>query len=574
MKIRALNTIKDKDEKALGVARGVARAALAAAEREVLADKFDPAKKLVDVADAAARKADAKELQELREPVQARKDELKALQEEFQRVEAAQAKLKQMADDPDANLTVGKWWCLIKGKWDDGLPLLVKGNDATLKAIAQKDVAKPAEAPAQMAVAEEWRKLAQKEKGRAKKNLQLRARHWYEVAEAKVAAAEKPKLEARLKALREATAPKGRLAPGSFYGRRVEDRVLLLRRGGGTYRSEEAVEQGLKWLSQHQDVSGDTAGKWSMNEFQKAGKCACQEPGGGYDIAGTAFGLLPMLGYGDTHTRGTYSRHIARGLSFLGKKQGERGDGSFGDNMYENALATMAMCEACGMSRDKSLRRSAQAAVNFIVYAQHEKGSWAYKARDAGDLSVSGWNFMAIKTGEMAGLEVPDEAYEKATQFLNQVMAPGGMGYGYNAPSTSPPTSAVGILLREYLGWGPNQYTQAHAIQSLVSGENFSTFDRPAIYYLYYLTQVLHHHGGKEWEVWNPRLRDMLISLQDRGEGAGILSHQKGSWSPMADTHGSAGGRIMYTSLALLILEVYYNHVPLYNYDPLLVEEP
>jgi len=32
----------------------------------------------------------------------------------------------------------------------------------------------------------------------------------------------------------------------------------------------------------------------------------------------------------------------------------------------------------------------------------------------------------------------------------------------------------------------------------------------------------------------------------------------------VGDPHGSAGGRLMVTSLALLTLEVYYRHLPLY----------
>ena len=43
-------------------------------------------------------------------------------------------------------------------------------------------------------------------------------------------------------------------------------------------------------------------------------------------------------------------------------------------------------------------------------------------------------------------------------------------------------------------------------------------------------------------------------------------AHQDGSWPP--DGEGlNDGGRIMWTSLSLLELEVYYRHLPLYRRD-------
>ena len=52
---------------------------------------------------------------------------------------------------------------------------------------------------------------------------------------------------------------------------------------------------------------------------------------------------------------------------------------------------------------------------------------------------------------------------------------------------------------------------------------------------------------------WNAKTRDWLIEQQDMGDG-----HPRGSWSPQQDKHGTAGGRVMTTALAVLVLEVYY----------------
>jgi len=88
----------------------------------------------------------------------------------------------------------------------------------------------------------------------------------------------------------------------------------------------------------------------------------------------------------------------------------------------------------------------------------------------------------------------------------------------------------------------------------------------PSMYYYYYATQVMHHVGGPDWDMWNARMRPMLIAKQDRGTTP-RFPHLKGSWSPTGDYHAGSGGRVMMTSLAILTLEVYYRHLPLYRRD-------
>ncbi len=42
---------------------------------------------------------------------------------------------------------MGTFFCLLKGDWEKGLPMLAKGSDAALKKLAEQELAKPAEAP-------------------------------------------------------------------------------------------------------------------------------------------------------------------------------------------------------------------------------------------------------------------------------------------------------------------------------------------------------------------------------------------------------------------------------------------
>jgi len=63
---------------------------------------------------------------------------------------------------------------------------------------------------------------------------------------------------------------------------------------------------------------------------------------------------------------------------------------------------------------------------------------------------------------------------------------------------------------------------------------------------------------GTHWKAWNDRLRDHLIKTQS------VKGALAGSWAPV-DARERAGGRICSTALRLLMLEVYYRHLPLYR---------
>ena len=43
------------------------------------------------------------------------------------------------------------------------------------------------------------------------------------------------------------------------------------------------------------------------------------------------------------------------------------------------------------------------------------------------------------------------------------------------------------------------------------------------------------------------------------------MSHAKGSWDPVPGSHNGRGGRLYFTSMATMILEVYYRHMPIYG---------
>jgi hypothetical protein len=342
---------------------------------------------------------------------------------------------------------------------------------------------------------------------------------------------------------------------GGFKQRmRAETRSRLAARDGGSPLSEAAVGRGLDFIQNHQSPRGS----WSFGHFHEHGKCNCTGQANHDDVAATALCLMPYLGAGHTHKNASkYTKNVENGIRYLILTQNREGE--FHPLMYSHALATMALCEAYGLTNDVALRGPAQRALDYLVDAQSKEGGWRYARKQVGyDTSVGGWALMALKSGQMAGLRVPPEAMNRAKKWLDDAGTPDGAAYGYTTRGEGVNTTAVGLLCREYLGWGPRNPGLQAGIQRLQVWK-----PQPAnMYFSYYATQVMHHAGGPAWDTWNPVMRDGLIVAQDQGTDP-QHPHHKGSWHHK----GSYAGRLMDTSLSILTLEVYYRHLPLYRRD-------
>ena len=364
------------------------------------------------------------------------------------------------------------------------------------------------------------------------------------------------------------TAPKsdlmatiGSVAGSGLEGRGAAERGKMIKKYGGNEASEAAVARALKWLAAHQLPNG----AWSFDHRQCPncqGKCS--HPGSlsnGYNGA-TAMALLPFLGAGQTHKSGKYKETVQRGLYFLvnnGKaKPGPRGEWSeSGGSMYSHGLAAITLCEAYAMTQDRELMVPAQLSINHIVYAQDPVGGgWRYQPKQPGDTSAVGWQLMALKSGHMAYLQVPPVTVQGAMRFLDSVQSDSGAKYGYTSPGSGQATTAVGLLCRMYLGWKKDN-------GALHRGVEFLSQKGPSannMYYNYYATQVMRHFEGEMWDKWNTKMRDSLVNSQIK------RGHEEGSWHMGRGDHGSErGGRLYCTSMATMILEVYYRHLPIYG---------
>jgi hypothetical protein len=345
---------------------------------------------------------------------------------------------------------------------------------------------------------------------------------------------------------------------GGLGGRSGAQRQKLVQSGGGSAESEAAVEAALKWFINHQMPDGSWNFDLTMSpSCQGQCKHAAAKGAKQYPIAGpTALAILPFLGRGYTHKEGPYKKQMEFAFNALATKV-VKGKGNAGEGSYVQGLAGICLSEAYAMTQDPRLQMPAQLAVNYIMASQDPVGGgWGYGYRAPGDTSILGWNLMGLKSGHMAFLQVDPICVKRAVAFLDSVQSDEGSGYGYRGPGNSPPLTAAGLLCRMYLGWKKDHPALNRGLDRLAKmGPNNN------LYYDYYGTQVMHHVEGDRWVAWNSKMRDMLVKAQAK------QGHEQGSWYEGFESgHGpEVGGRIYTTSLATMILEVYYRHLPIYS---------
>lgn len=356
--------------------------------------------------------------------------------------------------------------------------------------------------------------------------------------------------------------PLGTLLEGRDEGRRKE----LIEAFGGSDETEAAVARALGWLAKQQFKSGrPQAGLWSLKEPYADG--GSQEN----PLAATAMALLAFQGAGNTPEAGRHRDVVAKGWTALLRQQATDGSFAFSNlpqhhALYAHAMATYALCELYGMTHNPVYAAPAAAALAYAVEAQGPNGGWRYAPGDPGDMSVTGWYVMALKSGEIAGLSVPAETFTRINGFLDDVALEGGSRYGYRRDSALKPaggsTSAVsaeGLLARQFLGWNRADPRMMTGVESLLAETPLDWENVKNVYAWYYVTQVAHNIGGDPWARWNNGLKSLLPSTQVAN------GRETGSWDPSLDQWGPNGGRLFMTCFCTWMLEVYYRHLPLYE---------
>ncbi|HTL53351.1 MAG TPA: prenyltransferase/squalene oxidase repeat-containing protein, partial [Planctomycetota bacterium] len=222
---------------------------------------------------------------------------------------------------------------------------------------------------------------------------------------------------------------------GGAYGTRTGGgRKKAAIKGGGSKGSESAVDLALEWLAKHQEPDGH----WDTVKYaaQESGKC---------DTAATGLATLAFLGAGHTDRRGEWKDNVKRATDWIIKQQNADGcvmpgangkEASYGPG-YHHAICGLALAECYGMAKSPNIKDAAQKAINYSV-DKHQDGTgsdkkgWRYAAKTAGDISVSGWFIMQLKSARLAGLAVPQDGFQGAIAFLDSVEVKGQAGDPYS----------------------------------------------------------------------------------------------------------------------------------------------
>ena len=328
------------------------------------------------------------------------------------------------------------------------------------------------------------------------------------------------------------------------------------------------IMSGLRWLARAQGRDGSwNAQAWGGNKP--------------YTVGMTGLAMLAFHGAGFTEKRGPFQATIKRGLRWLRTQQ--RPDGSFPwETYYEQGIATMAVVEANALSRDPAIERMAQRAINYVCKTQPEHGGFRYTGavpRGEGDMSVTGWQIMAIKSALCTpGIEVPDEAVERSQTFLRNASRKYGTSAYIVASAApgSPAVTSVGMLCRIFLSGEDDVFGDEinAAATTLLARETDGgepiyggktkelTKD---LYYTYYSALAMYQAGEEYWRIWSKSYYGPLRTAIVRRERDADGRYVKGSWDPARYRWAKNGGRVYSTAMAVLSLEVPFRYLRVYR---------
>jgi hypothetical protein len=198
------------------------------------------------------------------------------------------------------------------------------------------------------------------------------------------------------------------------------------------------------------------------------------------------------------------------------------------------------------------LAQALELAVRAAITSQKKNplGAWRYSpdSNDA-DTSVAGAVLVGMLAARNAGLEVPDEAIDRALGYFQKMtsgsgqVAYSGLGFDDSVARVSIASLVHSIARRKDV----KEYDLTAAY--LKARLDQMTADNWAEYTRYYQAQALFQADFEDWQKWNKLLIRQLKQMQ-QGNGS---------------FRGTMGGETLDTSLSLLALALNYRFLPIYE---------
>ncbi|MCC7421874.1 MAG: terpene cyclase/mutase family protein [Planctomycetaceae bacterium] len=312
-------------------------------------------------------------------------------------------------------------------------------------------------------------------------------------------------------------------------------------------RVDDSIARALSFLAKTQQANGC----WKLDGF-------------GESTAGTSLAVMAFLAAGHVPSEGPYGTTIDRGIRWVLDHQQDNGmliERTSHGPMYDHGISTLMLAEVVGMCDRKTaddVRKALTSATRLILKAQNvakpnqHAGGWRYNhTSNDSDLSVTGWQLLALRAAKGCGCDVPAENIEAAVSYVKRC-GRDGRGFGYMPGAQGTPTlTGVGILALEVCG--------EHRDEMSLSGAQFlmdrplNTRDNYFYYGVYYCSVGLFKVGGRHWDEGHRHLRDILLSTQEN----------EGSWQSRGAEANA--GRIYCTAMSVLALAVEYQYLPIYQ---------
>ncbi len=311
---------------------------------------------------------------------------------------------------------------------------------------------------------------------------------------------------------------------------------------------EKSVNKALKYLKEKQEPDG------------------CWKLGTQKSTAATSLAIMAFLSAGHVPGEGKYAEVIDKGVRWVAEAQQSVGlpvlntsSGANSYEMYSLGISTLMLAEVNGMVDAKlapKVKKGVEKGITLILKSQRLvepcKGGWRYSfdSPDA-DVSVTGWQLLALKAAKNIGCDVPAQRIQLALGYIksSQEKKSGGFHYTPGGQVTAPCTATAILCL---------ELCEAHHTEAAKSGGAYllqhppNWQDNYFSYHAYYCAQAAFQLGGNYWDFYRPRLHKILFAEQAAN----------GSWLPAAE---AGFGASYSTSMSVLALTVEYRYLPLYQ---------
>ena len=311
-------------------------------------------------------------------------------------------------------------------------------------------------------------------------------------------------------------------------------------------KTEAVIKGALKWLAAKQQPNGS----WNTGR------------GNEHPVAMTGYTLMAMMAAGQLPGEGEYGKNVTRGMNYL--LSCVRADGYITNggesNMYNHGIATIALAELYGQTRDPKLKQKLDLAIKLIVNCQNQQGGWRYRpAIVDGDISVTVLQLVAARAALNSGIEVPQSTIDKGVGFVKLCYHPSSGGFTYQ-PHGNPPgfaRTAAAIYSLQVCGHYDDKEVKTGSAY-LLNGQ-LNTNGEWFTYGNFYAAPAMYMIGGKTWQTWYDKLKSTLL------EPGNSHFHKEGDMNYWEPFDGQGVGPVYATAVYTTILSMPYHYIPLYQ---------